>query len=207
MLREHRFSEPNIIGILDEIDARQVAFKGFSIDRFIGSMMETYIFLCKSEHKHRNPEIDTAIKSISSSLLSSNELYGDAIAILQSLSRHYLLVLATKGDAVAQNIKINQLGLHPFFKRIYILAQKTELEYSQIIEDQQTPRDNVWVIGNSVRSDINPALRLGLRAILIPRGSWLYEEDVLLDGDVVRVASLTEAASIIFTRDLKKPSL
>jgi putative hydrolase of the HAD superfamily len=139
--------------------------------------------------------------------LSSNELYGDAIDILQSLSRCYLLVLATKGDAVAQDIKINRLGLHSFFKRIYILPQKTELEYSQIIGDQRTPRDNVWVVGNSVRSDINPALRLGLRAILIPRGSWLYEEDVLLDGDVVRVASLTEAASIIFTRDLKKRSL
>jgi len=207
LLRAQGFFEPNIINILDEIDVRQVKSKGFVIDRFQDSMIKTYVFLCELEQRQSNQEINVAIKSICTPLLGSHQLYKDAINVLQSLSFHYSLVLATKGDILAQKEKINQLGVHQFFKQIYILAQKTELEYSQIIDDQRIRKDNVWVVGNSVKSDINPALRLGLRAILISRGSWLYEEDLLLCGDVARVDSLTEAAHIIFTRDLKRPTL
>jgi ribonucleotide monophosphatase NagD (HAD superfamily) len=60
---------------------------------------------------------------------------------------------------------------------------------------------DAWAVGNSVRSDINPALQAGLRAVLIPRGAWLYEEQQIESRDTIVVPSLKEAAHAILVSD------
>jgi phosphoglycolate phosphatase-like HAD superfamily hydrolase len=71
LLRAQGFFEPNIISILDEIDARQVKSKGFIIDRFMDLIIKTYVFSCKLEQRQSNQEINVAIRSICTLLLES----------------------------------------------------------------------------------------------------------------------------------------
>jgi putative hydrolase of the HAD superfamily len=83
---------------------------------------------------------------------------------------------------------------------VYILPRKTEQEYLQILDAWGVAPVDAWAVGNSVRSDINPALRVGIRAVWIARPTWLYEEASLLPGDVIKVHSLTDACSVILAR-------
>src|SRR5262249_33574586 len=102
-----------------------------------------------------------------------------AEVVLSRLRGHYKLILATKGDRDIQQAKIEQSNLRHFFDAIYILERKTTQQIEQIAEECELRVRRSWVIGDSLKSDINPGLGAGLKAIWIPKGSWAYEEDVI----------------------------
>ncbi len=77
--------------------------------------------------------------------------------------------------------------------------QKRSLdEYRKVISDSQLSPGRTWVIGNSASSDINPAVKLGIKGILVPKETWKFEEGNL-EGDAYIVTSLKEAADIILS--------
>jgi len=201
LLKQRHFRTPNPIDILDDIDAQNVALRGFSNERFVESLLETYAHLCKQENRHAEPGIERQIRLIGASTFARPQLYEDTVWAISTLGQHYILALATKGEPSIQNAKVDALGLRRCFHRVYCLQKKTEYEYSQIVSDLGIPKQVIWVIGNSVKSDINPALKLDLRTILIPRGIWRYEQEILDDREVIIVQSLKEATRVILTRD------
>ena len=118
--------------------------------------------------------------------------------VLGQLRTHYRLILATKGDTEVQSMKIKESNLGSYFDRTYIFDQKTERELNLIIEENELSRAESWVVGNSLRSDINPALRIGLRAIWIPHYTWDYEEAKYEDSrDLFIVDSLEDCLQIL----------
>lgn len=203
LLWQHEFRSTNLIEMLDYIDSNRAEHVGFLKSRFTDSLLATYFSLCAKERRTRSKELGRRIRSIGDSVFAPPHLYEDTLSGLEALSNHYSLVLATKGDSKVQDEKIDALGLRPWFHKIYTLERKTEREYSEILSELGVPRDRIWVVGNSVKSDINPALRLGLRSILIPRGIWKYEEDTLESGDLAIMQSLEEAVKAMFARDFE----
>jgi putative hydrolase of the HAD superfamily len=203
VLRNESFHTENIVGMLEDIEIDEIPKLGFSKERFINSLSKTYEVLCAKERRQRNVKLESKIKAIGETAFQTPKLYEDAVASLERLSKYYALVLATKGDTQLQKSKIKQLGVGHFFLKIYTLARKTELEYSQILSDLSVPKERLWVVGNSVKSDIKPAVKLNLRSILIPRGAWRYEQDQIPSESVIVASSLSEAADIIISNDCR----
>lgn len=96
---------------------------------------------------------------------------------LQALAPFYTLAVATKGDLLDQERKLQKSALLPFFKRTEILSDKTPHAYRQICAALNTPEQQTLMVGNSLRSDILPALEAGLLAAYIPSADgWVYED-------------------------------
>lgn len=96
---------------------------------------------------------------------------------LRSLSGKYKLVLATKGDLVDQQRKLQRSGLSGYFQQIEILPHKTEKEYRRIVSSLQIHPDKFMMVGDSLKSDIWPVLDMGGYAVHIPAEIfWKHEK-------------------------------
>jgi putative hydrolase of the HAD superfamily len=99
---------------------------------------------------------------------------------LQGLAQRHRCILVTKGDPAEQRDKLSRSGLEPFFSAIEVLPEKTPAAYRALVEHHVCEAPCTWMIGNSPKSDINPALASGLHAVFIPHGStWILEHETL----------------------------
>lgn len=113
-------------------------------------------------------------------------------------SRGNTLVLYTMGQREHQLCKIRRSGLSGYFKRIFVVPRKTRRALAGLLEKVGVEPANAWVVGNSPRSDINPALACGVNAILVNRpGTWMAEMEPIPDSNllvtVTRVADIPVA--------------
>lgn len=99
---------------------------------------------------------------------------------LSVLSARHRLFLLTKGDRDEQQRKIDASGLAGFFEDVVIVAAKNEQTYRDLVLQRGLDRERTWMIGNSPRSDILPALAAGLGAVLVPHpATWSLEQQTL----------------------------
>ena len=99
---------------------------------------------------------------------------------LEYLGERHDLILLTKGAIVEQTGKIERSGLKTYFTATEIVAEKDAEAYERIVEKFGLEHDSTWMIGNSPKSDINPALATGLNAVFVPHGdTWILEHDEL----------------------------
>jgi putative hydrolase of the HAD superfamily len=86
----------------------------------------------------------------------------------------------TKGDPVEQRDKLSRSGLEPHFAAVEVLAEKNDAAYRLVAQHYECERDRTWMIGNSPKSDINPALAVGFHAVFIPHDfTWVLEHEVV----------------------------
>ena len=103
---------------------------------------------------------------------------------LQYLFSHYSLYLLTKGNHTEQSTKLEKSGLKKFFSGVFIESEKNIDTYRKILQNFGWSHREVCMIGNSPKSDINPAIRLGIKAIYIPYPhTWYHENEPLLTGN------------------------
>lgn len=107
--------------------------------------------------------------------------------------RHDLLLL-TKGDQEEQVRKIERSGLAGFFRRTLVTPEKTEAAYRGVVADEGLDPARTWMIGNSPKSDILPALAAGLRTVFIAHPHTWHLELVALPDDerILRVAGVRD---------------
>jgi len=120
------------------------------------------------------------------------ELLPGVEATLTELAQHHKLMMFTKGQRDEQMKKLVRSGLKPLFSRVETPREKDEQAYRQLVIDAALDPDATYMIGNSPRSDINPAVRAGLRAVFIPHPhTWDLEEEeiVRVDGRVIEVST------------------
>jgi putative hydrolase of the HAD superfamily len=90
----------------------------------------------------------------------------------------------TKGAFAEQSGKIERSGLKDYFAAIEIVAEKETATYQSISSKYALLKESTWMVGNSPRSDINPALAAGLNAVFVPHGNtWVLEHDELAEAD------------------------
>lgn len=112
------------------------------------------------------------------------ELLPDVDTTLVELSRRHTLMLLTKGQRDEQMRKLVRSGLLPLFSRVETPHEKNTEAYHRLIREAELHPERTWMIGNSPRSDINPAVRAGLRAVFIPHThTWELEHEELLVSD------------------------
>jgi putative hydrolase of the HAD superfamily len=111
---------------------------------------------------------------------------------LTELAQRHKLIMFTKGQRDEQMLKLERSGLAPLFSRVETPHEKDERAYRRLLLDAALDPDATYMIGNSPRSDINPAVKAGLRAVFIPHPhTWDLEEEeiVRVYGRVIEVST------------------
>ena len=183
----------------EERDRRNVKSLGFSKRRFGLSMLQTYRQFAHTQRRPVRGSVDRQIIDIRNKIFDAKpKLVPFATMVLESLAPSNRLVLLTKGTKGVQLRRVSTSGLRHFFERIFVVKDKNNATFKQVLHTLKTKPSNAWSVGDSLRSDINPALRYGLNAIWVPSTNWTYEQDVLFSSSrFYKIQSLTEVIAII----------
>lgn len=157
-----------------EAEKRNLAHYGFGIKGFTLSMIETALDITEG----RVPtSVISDILSIGRDLLSHPvECLPHARDALEALSGRYFLVLITKGDLFDQERKLAQSGLGDFFDAVEIVSDKTATTYRRIFGKHGEGPERAMMIGNSLKSDIVPAIAAGAWGVFVPHElTWVLE--------------------------------
>lgn len=167
-------NETEIYAELFRTEMENLERYGYGAKGFTLSMLETAL-------RVSNQQVDNAtlqeILSLGKPLLDMPiELLPGVEETLRQLSRQYKLVVATKGDLLDQQRKLQRSGLTGYFDHIEIMPDKTEKEYRQLLNVLNILPEHFLMVGNSMKSDIQPVLALGGYAIHIPfEVMWQHE--------------------------------
>ena len=102
---------------------------------------------------------------------------------LEYLVTRHDLTICTKGQSEEQKLKVDRSGLAVYFGHCEIVPEKHPGAYRELIEKRGLAPESTWMIGNSPKSDINPALEVGLNAVYIPhQHTWQLEHEPVVAG-------------------------
>jgi putative hydrolase of the HAD superfamily len=155
-------------------EMRNLGHYGFGVKGFTLSMIETAIEVTDG----RVPASTIAeILSAGREMLEHPiELLPHARAAVTDLARDYRVILITKGDLLDQKRKLAHSGLGDLFHGVEIVSHKTASSYKAIFERHGTGADQAMMVGNSLKSDVIPALEAGSWGVHVPHGlTWALE--------------------------------
>jgi putative hydrolase of the HAD superfamily len=162
---------------LDEVEIGNIDIYGYGIKSFALSMVEAAIQITQGQVP--GEEIRRILDITREMLSTVVGLYDRVEETLEALSRDYHLMLITKGDRFEQEKKIARTGLLKYFAIVEIVGDKTEASYREILRRHSLVAERFLMVGNSMRSDILPVIRLGGRAVYIPQdNTWSHENAV-----------------------------
>jgi putative hydrolase of the HAD superfamily len=154
---------------------------GYGVKSFMLSMVETIARV--TDNKADMQLVNKAVGLGRELLNKPVEVFDGVEEILQSLNGDYRLVMATKGDLLDQERKLIKSGLAKHFHHIEIMSDKKISDYEKLLKHLDCPPEHFLMIGNSIKSDILPVLKLGGYAAHVPyHTTWEYEKvDVKID--------------------------
>jgi putative hydrolase of the HAD superfamily len=167
--------------ILNETEKRNIRQHGYGVRSFRRSLEETYLKLAgNSARREMMQEIERMATELESTPPHILEGVPETLAYL---AKHHRLILLTKGEPAEQAGKVERSGLQPYFDAIEIVLEKESGTYERMIAQFKIVKTHGWMVGNSPRSDINPALQAGLNAVFIPhQATWELEKTELESG-------------------------
>lgn len=148
---------------------------GYGIKAFTLSMVESALELSNYNISTKTIE---AILNIGKDMLNKPvELLDGVEEVLKTLSKKYRLILATKGDLLDQERKLEKSGLTDYFHHIEVLSDKKEANYSKLLNHLDINPSEFLMIGNSLKSDVLPLVNLKANAIHVPfHTTWAHEQ-------------------------------
>jgi putative hydrolase of the HAD superfamily len=148
---------------------------GYGVKAFTLSMVESA--LEQSNYNVSQKSIE-AILNIGKTMLNKPvELLDGVEEVLKNLSKKYRLILATKGDLLDQERKLEKSGLTDYFHHIEVLSDKKEKNYSKLLNHLDIKPSEFLMIGNSLKSDVLPLVNIKAHAIHIPfHTTWAHEQ-------------------------------
>jgi len=178
---------------LDSIETGNVKYYGYGIKSFVLSMIEAALDL--SEGQVAAEKISQILGFARQMLAAEVKLFDGVGETLAALSQQYPLLLITKGDPSEQKRKIDDSGLSAFFRWVEIVHDKTPETYHAILDRYGIKPSCFLMVGNSLRSDILPVLKIGGKAVLIPfANTWAHEMEV--DSGEMEYARLEKLAEL-----------
>lgn len=159
---------------LFKIEIDNLSIYGYGIKGFTLSMMETALRLSNNQLSNLTMQ---AIIDIGKTMLNKPvELLDGVEQVLKTLSQTHRLILATKGDLLDQERKLEKSGLHHYFHHIEVLSDKKEDNYSKLLNHLDIKPSEFLMIGNSLKSDVLPLINIGANAIHVPfHTTWEHE--------------------------------
>jgi len=167
-----------------EIERQRTKRFGYGIDNFRLSLVSACQQLLDGRDYHH--ELTTFDELCSGLRRRAITLLPEVDETLRGLAGRHRLILLTKGDPDDQMGKVARSGLRTRFHEVDVVAEKNVETYHDVIRRHGVDRSRAWMIGNSPKSDILPALEAGLRTVFIPHAAtWALELQELpkVDGD------------------------
>lgn len=170
------WTEQKIMPILFDTEVGNLSIYGFGVKSFILSAIETAGKLLKNDVPYSI--IKRIIEIGREQLMQPITLLADVESTLSELKakNKYRLVIATKGDLLDQESKINRSGLAKYFDRTIVMSDKQDNDYRKMLRDLNCKPEKLIMVGNSFKSDILPLVKLGGYGIYIPyHTTWAHE--------------------------------
>jgi len=159
---------------LFKTEMKNLALYGYGVKSFVLSMVESALEL--SNYKISPLVIQKIIDIGKNMLLKPLELLEDVEHTLKTLKPKYRLILATKGDLLDQERKLDNSSLAKYFHHIEILSDKKSNNYRKLLSHLDIKSDEFLMVGNSLKSDVLPLIEIGAKAIHVPyHTTWAHE--------------------------------
>ena len=195
-LSHSAMSPSQVRSVLDEIELTNTKIHGYGSRNFARNLADCLEHLAERDISQADIE---AVQEFAYAILQKPiELLPGVEKTVAELSHRHDLTIFTKGDPEEQKLKIDRSGLAPYFQHAAIVKEKNPLAYRDLATERNFPLDRTWMIGNSPKSDINPALEAGLSAVYVPHPrTWgLEKEEVPASHPrLLQIASIGELAN------------
>ena len=156
-------------------EIKNLGLYGYGIKGFMLSMIESALEI--SDNKISNDALEKIIDIGKGMLTKPIELLDGVEEVLETLSKKYKLIVATKGDLLDQERKLEKSGLLKYFHHIEVMSDKKEKDYQKLIQHLDIHPSELLMIGNSLKSDVLPLIEIGASAIHVPfHTTWVHEE-------------------------------
>ena len=167
--------------VLDEIELVNNKTHGYGSKNFARNLGQCYERLIEREV---GPDDLSTIMAFAERIIQHPlELIDGVASTLEYLASRHDLTLFTKGHPEEQKLKIDRSELGIYFGHTAIVKEKDIDSYTALIQERQMDPEFTWMIGNSPKSDVNPALAAGLNAVYVPHErTWHLEKTELGTG-------------------------
>ena len=175
-LNHHEYSPKQVREALNDVERECIITHGYGLHSFAHALVQTFERLSVEP---LTPALHETISGFAHTIAEHPmEIIRGVPETLQYLSARHHLIMMTKGAFAEQTGKVERSGLRDYFAAVEIVAEKDAPTYRTIISKYDLPTDSTWMVGNSPRSDINPALSAGINAVFVPHGNtWILEHD------------------------------
>jgi putative hydrolase of the HAD superfamily len=195
-LSHSTLSPREVRDILDEIEAANAKVHGYGSINFGRNLRQVYEHL--AERDISEPDLAQVTHFAERILEQPIELIEGVEDTLAVLSQRHDLTLFTKGHREEQKLKVDRSGLGPFFGHLEIVKEKNAGAYRELIVARGMDPARTWMIGNSPKSDVNPAIEAGLNAVFIPHvHTWALEKEEVRNGGPGRLLVLERFADLL----------
>jgi len=181
---------------LFKTEIKNLAIYGYGIKGFVLSMIECALAL--SNYKLPQETVEKILAIGKDMLEKPVELLSGVEEVLENLQGKYKLIVATKGDLLDQERKLEKSNLLKYFHHIEIMSDKKEKDYVKLLKHLDIQPSQFLMIGNSLKSDVLPLLKIGAIAIHIPfHTTWIHEEISLEAQQKVNYKTLRNIKELI----------
>jgi putative hydrolase of the HAD superfamily len=183
-LNHETYSTAQVREVLNGVERESILSHGYGLHSFTRSLITCFERLSSEPvSEEKRDRIRSFARAIADREI---ELLPGVTDTLAELSGRHRLILMTKGNHAEQADKFARSGLEPFFSAVEIVPEKDPPAYAAVVARHELTPHTTWMIGNSPKSDINPALAAGLHAVhLFHKDTWVLERaelDAPADG-------------------------
>lgn len=180
-LAHSTLTAPQVRTVLDEIERANAKLHGYGSRNFGRNLRQCYERL--AERAIREDDLQCVMRFAEAILEQPIEVIDGVPDTLAYLTERHELTLFTKGDAEEQRLKIDRSGLAGYFAHASVVREKDAAAYRCLVAERGMSSSESWMIGNSPRSDVNPALEAGLNAVFVPHPrTWGLEKEEIQRG-------------------------
>lgn len=181
-LNHHEYSPEQVREVLNQVERECIIKHGYGLHSFAHALVDTFERLAVEP---LTPALHETIHGFAHTIAGHPvEVLPGVPETLHYLSPRHHLVLMTKGAVAEQTGKVERSGLREYFSAVEIVAEKDAPTYRAVVSKYDLAEDETWMVGNSPKSDINPALAAGLNAVFIPHdNTWILEHEEVAPAD------------------------
>jgi len=191
-LNHREYSPQRVREVLNEVERECIVSHGYGLHSFAHALAQTFERLAVEPI---TPALHETIEGLTLTIAEHPmELCGGVPETLAYLAERHQLVLMTKGAVLEQSRKVERSGLRQYFWSVEIVPEKDRSVYVEMVSKLGCEPGSTWMIGNSPKSDVNPALAAGLNAVFVPHGqTWILEHDELATPEPPRQLLVLES--------------